>query len=649
MPGPPSFSPPPPPSSSSVYYPPASSPTPSSNSSSGSAPSSGSGSPSGSSSSGPNTFYIVDVKPEVALTTVAAFLIVVGLFQWGSFLLAKLRKQRRSRAATADLEATHASTPSRASGGWISRLPTMAINVFRVVAFRYTIEFGTYDLSVVHILLTCAYLALLLALTFSNIPSGLGITPAIKVDIWAARAGLIAASQFPLVTALGTKNNIISLVTGVGYEKLNFFHRVMARSCFALLLIHAGGEIYSAVSSNIFQYIVKETWLRLGLTAVSALAILLVVSMRPIRTRVYEVFFYSHFILVLIFLIGAYYHTSYSHVSFWIWPSFMFWGLDRLLRLTRVLVCNHLYFGFSRRAKLQDASTELLADDFVRLRIRRPPHVQWWPGQTAYLTVPSVSKFPLEAHPFSISSIDSDLFRDDTKDFVIGERGVTADTEDWKELVFLINVRNGFTKRLREAAAQNRTVKVFIDGPYGSAPDVGTYDTSILIAGGSGITHNLPVFLNAIEKARTRSSRCQRLVFIWSIRDASQIRWISDALNRASTVVPSWLTVSVKIFVTRGPVPLNEVDPDQTPGKDMGSQEGVAPPFVRFESGRADVKAILQGEVSTATGSMSVMVCGSQSLARSVRRALRFPVSGPSSILRGGPSVTLHVESFGYA
>lgn len=49
------------------------------------------------------------------------------------------------------------------------------------------------------------------------------------------------------------------------------------------------------------------------------------------------------------------------------------------------------------------------------------------------------------------------------------------------------------------------------------------------------------------------------------------------------------------------------------------------------------------------TGSLHNAVCGSQGIASAVRSALRFPVSGPKSILKGGASVTLHVESFGHA
>lgn len=42
-------------------------------------------------------------------------------------------------------------------------------------------------------------------------------------------------------------------------------------------------------------------------------------------------------------------------------------------------------------------------------------------------------------------------------------------------------------------------------------------------------------------------------------------------------------------------------------------------------------------------------VCGSQSVVAAVKGALGFSISNPSAIMKGGPSITLHTESFGYA
>jgi predicted ferric reductase len=179
--------------------------------------------------------------------------------------------------------------------------------------------------------------------------------------------------------------------------------------------------------------------------------------------------------------------------------SFLIWGLDRLIRLVRLVVFNHSYFGFKKGSGTMDASVELLSPHFVRLRLRRPPHFHWSPGQTAYLIMPEVSTIPFEAHPFTIASVDTthgegDIFP------ITEEKGALGENEPhWKELVFFINVHGGFTKNLHDIAEKVGKVKVFVDGPYGKSPDLTDYDTSVLIAGGSGVSFTLPLLLDSIK------------------------------------------------------------------------------------------------------------------------------------------------------
>ena len=191
--------------------------------------------------------------------------------------------------------------------------------------------------------------------------------------------------------------------------------------------------------------------------------------------------------------------TSTFRVTGWFELSFLIWGFDRLIRFIRLVVFNHSYFGFKKGSGTMDATAELLSPDLVCLRLRRPSHFHWSPGQTAYLIMPGVSTIPFEAHPFTISSIDT------TRDGTQGE--VTPVTDEsfieiephWKELVFFINVHGGFTRKLGDVARKGEKVKVFVDGPYGKSPDLTDYDTSVLIAGGTGISYTLPLFLDAIK------------------------------------------------------------------------------------------------------------------------------------------------------
>ncbi|KAG2100234.1 FAD-binding domain-containing protein [Suillus cothurnatus] len=222
------------------------------------------------------------------------------------------------------------------------------------------------------------------------------------------------------------------------------------------------------------------------ITAMVAFSILIIVSLCPVCSDIYEVFFYVHFLGVLIFLVGGYYHTKGAHGSYWIWPSFVFWASDRFIWVVQLVVFNHSYFGFKSGAGTMDATTELLSEDIIRLHLHQLQHFHWSPGQTAYLIMPSVFTLLFEAHPFTIASFNSSPLS-------------TTKLEDQSESMFLVNVHGGFTKKLKEVAAAKGQVKVFVDGPYGPSSDLSSYNTSVFVSGGSGISYTLPVFLSVIE------------------------------------------------------------------------------------------------------------------------------------------------------
>ncbi|KAG2112970.1 ferric reductase like transmembrane component-domain-containing protein [Suillus discolor] len=595
----------------------------------------------------------LDTYPQQVWVFIGVSLSIIGCFQWGSHIHSKFARRRHheSDEETAPIHNIQYKFSLR-------RIPLAIINFYRVVAFRWTLEIGkSYTLNMAEVLVTMTYIALLLTYAFINTTSVEGQ----KLDIfyWSNRIAVLASSQFPIVTALGTKNNLVSLVTGISYDRLNYIHRMMARTCFMLLCIHGVGEVIYPSA----QKTSNNDWVQAGTIALIALAVVIVVSLRPVRSKVYELFFYVHFIGVLAFLVAAYFHANGIYGSYWIWPSLVIWALDRFVRVVRLAVFNHSYFGFKSGSGTMDATTEMLSEDIVRVRLRRPPHFHWSPGQAAYLIMPSVSTLPFEAHPFTIASFDSSLLSTaETEDQSGGgenhETQVLGSSNSlWKELVFLVNVHGGFTKKLKEVAATKGTVKVFVDGPYGPSVDLGSYDTSVFVAGGSGISYTVPVLLSVIEQVRKGKSSCKRVVFIWSIRQAGYVRWIEEALIKAVQLAPPSLTVSIRIFNTGSPSmtqSMEEVSGLPNITEKIVTFEPTSSMLlslrgVKMESGRSDLDALLKEEVSMASGRMSVSVCGSYGIARAVRHALRFPVSGPSSVLSGGPSVTLYVESFGYA
>lgn len=601
-----------------------------------------------------------DLYPVQAWYCIALFIFIIAIFQWISFFHSKFAASPHS----SDPEHASVHHPHRFS--W-RRVPVGLVNAYRVVSFRWTLQFGmTYTLNMAEVFVTVSYIVFLFVWTFINTTDLEG--DALNVGYWCNRSGMLAASQFPLITALGTKNNIISFITRISYDKLNYVHRMISRVVFVLLLVHVGGEV---VRHAPFQPYIVKPWLIWGLISVIALTVLCIVSLRPIRAQAYELFFYVHFAMASTFLVGAYFHTQEFSDTFWIYPCFVIWGLDRLIRCIRLVVFNHSYFGF-KSGSTMDATAELLSDDFVRLRFHRPSHFHWTPGQTAYLIMPSVSRLPFEAHPFTIASFNSTLFdvpatptSEKSTATCITDQNIGSGAPFWKELVFFINVREGFTARLREAALKGDKVKVFVDGPYGPSPNLGSYDTSVLVAGGSGVSYTLPVLLDIIERVRNGQTNCRRVVFIWSIRNVDHIHWIDQVLIRALRLAPPSVSISIHIHVTGAPATVEtlprscgvkdepEVEPEDSPlelqdrkAMEISSGSLFAIDSVKVVYERADLRVLLGDEVRAATGRMSVSVCGSQSMARSVRGALQF---SPMSVANGGPSVTLYIESFGYA
>ena len=164
---------------------------------------------------------------------------------------------------------------------------------------------------------------------------------------WCNRSGTLATTQFPLITALGTKNNIISggtfiltflpivwlstVITGISYDKASSIchscrYINMIRLIFSSTMSIAWcPELFSSCSVFMqaarsfgmrrtckyhtlimrnthrrrFQPYLSQSWLICGIIAIVALIILCAVSLRPIRAQAYELFFYVHFAMVL--------------------------------------------------------------------------------------------------------------------------------------------------------------------------------------------------------------------------------------------------------------------------------------------------------------------------------------------------------------
>ena len=154
---------------------------------------------------------------------VACFIFLVSLFHHGSWIVSKLSKRRARK-----VDAEGGTDPSKGHFS-VRHIPRAIVNAYRVMAFRWTFELGSsYTLNMAEVFVSCAYIIALFVWTFINstsirllifMTSATDHAHALATSVsgqkytlryWGNRSGNIASAQLPLVTALGTKNNVVS-------------------------------------------------------------------------------------------------------------------------------------------------------------------------------------------------------------------------------------------------------------------------------------------------------------------------------------------------------------------------------------------------------------------------------------------------------
>lgn len=130
--------------------------------------------------------------------------------------------------------------------------------------------------------------------------------------------------------------------------------------------------------------------------------------------------------------------------------------------------------------------------------------MRWNPGQHVVLRFPAVR--PLESHPFTMA--------------------LPADDGDKNQMRFMILPRDGFTGALAKTVATaggTSSLRVLVDGPFGeSGLTFRTYDSALLLAGGTGFAHVLPIFMDLVAHLKSEQptrSLCSRIELVWVVRE----------------------------------------------------------------------------------------------------------------------------------
>jgi len=328
------------------------------------------------------------------------------------------------------------------------------------------------------------------------------------------RAGVMATSLMPFLYLLSGKFNLISFLTGIGYEKLNWLHQYLGVAVLTLALIHCIPFIYQPLREGGILYL-RDSFQSIedyqhGTAAFVLLFLLCCMFKREIRQRVYEISFHFHWILGVGFFAALTFHV-YGMLAMqnYMWATLGIWFVQWIVRVFR--------YGLVRS---RTAHLEVKGHSSFEIIVQNPSGIEWVAGQHCLLRFPGVG--PLENHPFSIASTEKD-----------------------EHLKFLIISRSGFTRRLFNLIGETQQKKrVIVDGPYGGiSRNPSSFDQIILVASGNGVTATIPYLISLANSATPQLVR-----FIWIVREIGDVQWFEEELNRCYEVASE--RIIIDIYVT---------------------------------------------------------------------------------------------------
>ncbi|KAL4863818.1 hypothetical protein BDV12DRAFT_177032 [Aspergillus spectabilis] len=492
----------------------------------------------------------------------------------------------------------------------------------------------------------------------------------------ADRTGIVSFANLPLLWLFAGRNNICAWATGWNFATLNVFHRHVAWIATIQAVVHT-------VLYVILFFQNPDPWRRLSKPYLlwGTLATVLMVSILPaainwFRYRAYETFLLIHIVFSIGVLVGCFYHTViFEDQEYWfyLWPPVGIWALDRILRVVRVVYCN---LHVRKNREFLNCTTSITtydkAADLLRLEVIPGSNsLDPRPGQYYFLYQP----FRLtgwESHPFTLGSWSYELGRSasspSTPEILKGDEHVDVSqipllSDDSSsasrspesnlshsharqlKLVFWIRPYDGWTRSLRQECLKSpdRTsnATILLEGPYGHEFPLWSYDSVLLIAGGTGIASTVPYINDHISRSSSEEeknkTRVQDMHLIWVTR---QPAFIDQLASQELTPALERDDFHASFHATS---PLTRWQRSSQPAEPSSTEVPTLPArHVDISQGRPDLEKIISTfaeEAHNSDSSAAVLVCGPSRMADEARSAVHLA-------MRNGYSLRYVEESF---
>ncbi|KAH8658205.1 ferric reductase like transmembrane component [Xylariales sp. PMI_506] len=403
------------------------------------------------------------------------------------------------------------------------------------------------------------------------------------------RTGTLSLVNMSIAILFAGRNNLLIALTGWNQTAFLTFHRWAARVATVEAVVHS--IVYTLAyfepgydGASAYQAEVVMPFYWWGIIATIAFCLATGLAILPIRTKFYEIFLITHIMLVILILIGCWYHLVphfglvYGYQT-WLYICFAFWSFDRFIRLARIAYYNR-FGGMTGTVEAIPGSNIVHVTVFPRTW-------SFGPGQHSFLYFPELGWGKgWESHPFSIagwkrqgqpsiiatsssSSSSSSRLDNNTEDSGEKHAGVLTSTrnvdsqlssasshqqegtqqrsqvQSRSSIEFLIRGHGGMTSWLQNYAALSPSgskmeLSVYTEGPYAghraSLQPLMAADTILCLVGGIGITHALGLVQEYTSAVLQRGEspghnrgimrKAKRFILAWSAREMAVIEHV---------------------------------------------------------------------------------------------------------------------------
>ncbi|KAF8986056.1 hypothetical protein BDQ17DRAFT_1376326 [Cyathus striatus] len=329
---------------------------------------------------------------------------------------------------------------------------------------------------------------------------------------------------------------------------LNFLHRWTGRLMLLSALLHGALWI-----RNHLQYGLPILGQQKETSGVAALAVLGLVglsSVRIVRRKMWEGFWFLHVLLTTAFFITLCYHTIYARP--WIYPPLAFFGFSLVVRILRV--------------KFADAVLVKVDQQMTLIHVPYIPSTL--PGQHINLTVFHPSRYIFESHPVSVITAAPHIscITSHSGGMTLGVRAVggwSRAVNSWAgegaslslSPVHSMDEKGKGKGKGKEEEQLATPVHVLLSPAPGSSAkiDIGEFESVLLVAGGSGATWCISLLDDIVgrivRRGREGGERTRRIEVVWCVKSFGSIHWFAPLLADIAHAALSCTTLSVHITV----------------------------------------------------------------------------------------------------